>query len=62
MSIYFYSGDVFRKGCREPLSSFCGLIPEEDAASAFKKARAVQLEALATDDYEIILNQFSKVE
>ncbi|PLR40763.1 hypothetical protein CYR55_05650 [Chimaeribacter californicus] len=65
MSVYFYSGLIYKSGI--VVRGFSGIIEGGSAGEAYRTAQQLQVDVLRdsgiySDDYLILVNQFNKVE
>ncbi|GEM_PF-6371170 len=65
MSVYFYSGLIYKSGVL--VRGFSGLGRADNADDAYHGATKAQLdvirnEGIVTSDYLVLINQFNKVE
>jgi len=66
MSVYFYSGIIYKSG--SVIRPFSGICDADNATEAYEGARKTQFDVMqadgiyVSDEYRILINQFNKVE
>lgn len=66
MSVYFYSGLIYKSG--SVIRGFSGICDADNATEAYEGARMAQFDVMqadgiyVSDDYLVLINQFNKVE